>query len=233
MALRRLKGLAGRVKRRIVGSNAIGDQLGPAQDAAFARLDHNAEGTFQIIGASVVSTWEVLLTDFARAITGKIPDAQARPLLDRISDALVPTQGPMQGAGKVYRRSIKKGVQHALQTGKLTDATAPIISALEGLPEEMADGWVKTADYLGPVYEALSDDGTIKDDFVRSSSDLRAMLVRCNDAYIEALRALPQAQDLDTALTESMDAWRLAVSRGMEMFLYDRRTTLVEAANRL
>ena len=88
MAFGRLKGLARRVKRRVAGTSSVGDRFGPAQDTAFARLDDNADSSFQIIGASVVGTWEVLLTDLAKAMRGAVPDAKARKLVERVSDAL-------------------------------------------------------------------------------------------------------------------------------------------------
>ena len=53
-----------------------------------------------------------------------------------------------------------------------------------------------------------------------------------NEAYATAMRALSQAEDLDRALTDALDTWRAGVVRGIEVTLYDKRTALVEAANR-
>lgn len=233
MAFDRLRGLARRVKRRVVGSSAVGDRFGPAQDRAFARLDDNADASFQIIGASVVGTWEVLLTDLAKAMRGAVPDEQARKLVERVSDALVPTQEPMQNASRVYRKALKQGVQQALSTGRLSDATAPICASIEPLPAKLGQGWSKTAEYLEPVLAALSPDGTLRADFAARGAELEASIEAHNAAYTAQMQAMPEATDLDAALAAAMDAWRVDVARTMELFLYARRTAMVDAAQRL
>ena len=228
----RIRGLASRVKRKIIGQKRIGEEFGPSQDTAFARLDHNAEAAFQLVGASLVGTWEVLLTDLGRALNGAMPDVESRPLLDRISDALVPTQGPLQALGRNYRRSLKQGVQKGLQSGNIADATETILASMVQFPEELSSGWNKTVDYLEPIFSALDADGAAEKRFRAGGAELEGLLRTHNEAYAEAMRALPQADDLDRALTDALDTWRAAVVRGIEMTLYDKRTALVEAAGR-
>jgi hypothetical protein len=233
MAFNRLKGLAKRVKRRVVGRSAVGDQFGPEHDRAFALLDDNADASFQLIGASMVGTWEVLLTDLSRAMQGGLPDAEARKLVERVSDAFVPTQEPMQSASRVFRKALKQGVQQALQSGQLSDATRPISASLQPLPEKMGQGWVKTVEYLQPVLLALKADGSLSSDFVQRHEELVSVLAGHNAAYTERMVAMPQARDLNEALAASLDTWREAVAREMELFLYARRTAMVEAARSL
>lgn len=233
MAFNRLKGLAKRVKRRVVGRSVVGERFGPEHDTAFARLDDNAEASFQLIGASMVGTWEVLLTDLSRAIQGGMPDAEARKLVERVSDAFVPTQEPMQSASRVFRKALKQGVQQALQTGLLVDATVPIAASIQPLPEKMGQGWVKTVDYLQPVLSALRTDGSLSADFVQRQEELVSVLADHNATYADRMAAVPQAQDLNTALAAALDAWREAVAKDLELFLYARRTAMVEAAKSL
>lgn len=233
VAFDRLKGIARRVKRRVAGDSAVGDGFGPAQDTVFARLDDNADASFQLIGASVVGTWEVLLTDVSRAVNGAVPEAEGRKLLDRISDALVPTQEPMQSASRIYRKALKQGVQQALSTGRLADATAPVVASLALLPDKMGQGWVSTAEYLEPVLSVLSPDGALLVDFQGRGGELAAELSAHNATYADRMAAMPQATDLDAELAAALDTWRAAVSRSMELFLYARRTSMVDAAKRL
>jgi hypothetical protein len=214
----RLRGLASRVKRKIAGQKAVGSGFGPSQDTAFARLDHNAEAAFQLVGASLVGTWEVLLTDLARALSRTMPVEESRPLLDRISDALVPTQGPLQAQG--------------LQSGQLSDATETILASMARFPQELSEGWLKTVDYLEPIFTALDPGGAAEARFRVGGGELSGILEKENAAYAAALRALPQADDLDRALTDALDTWRAGVVRGIEVTLYDKRTALVEAAGR-
>jgi hypothetical protein len=228
----RLRGLASRVKRKIAGQKAVGSGFGPSQDTAFARLDHNAEAAFQLVGASLVGTWEVLLTDLARALSRTMPVEESRPLLDRISDALVPTQGPLQALGRTYRQSLKHGVQKGLQSGQLSDATETILASMARFPQELSEGWLKTVDYLEPIFTALDPGGAAEARFRVGGGELSGILEKENAAYAAALRALPQADDLDRALTDALDTWRAGVVRGIEVTLYDKRTALVEAAGR-
>jgi hypothetical protein len=228
----RIRGLASRVKRKITGQKRVGDAFGQSQDTAFARLDHNAEAAFQLVGASLVGTWEVLLTDLGRSLSGVMPDTESRPLLDRISDALVPTQGPLQDVGRNYRRSLKQGVQKGLQSGQLSDATETILASLAPFPDKFSTGWDKTVDYLEPIFTALDVDGTAEKRFREGRAELESLLRTHNDAYAASMRALPEADDLDRALTDALDTWRAAVVRGIEMTLYDKRTALVEVVGR-
>jgi len=233
MAFNRLKGLARRVKRRVGGPGPVGDSFGPAQDAAFARLDDNAEASFQIIGASVVSTWEILLTDLARAASGAITPADSKKMVERISDALVPTQEALQQAGRAYRKALKLGVQQALRSGRLSDATGPVCAALGPLPSKLAQGWVKTAQYLEPVLSDLSPGGDLLADFVGREEELRAAIAAHNAAYTQAMQAMAAETDLSAALGGALDTWRDGLARTLELFLYDRRTAMVDAAKRL
>ncbi|MFT5686640.1 MAG: hypothetical protein ACI8RZ_007596 [Myxococcota bacterium] len=228
----RLRGIASRVKRKIAGQKSVGEGFGPSQDMAFARLDANADAAFQLIGASLVGTWEIFLTDLSRALSPTMEVAESRPLLDRISDALVPTQGPLQTGGRNYRKSLKHGVQTGLQSGTLSDATEAILVSMADFPEEMSSGWLKTVDYLEPIFTALDPDGVAEARFRAGGGELLAILNAQNDAYSAAMRALPQAEDLDRALTDALDIWRAGVVRGIEVTLYDKRTALVEAAGR-
>jgi hypothetical protein len=228
----RLRGIASRVKRKIAGRKVVGDDFGPSQDMSFARLDANADAAFQLVGASLVGTWEVFLTDLARALSPTMAVEESRPMLDRISDALVPTQGPLQEVGRNYRRSLKHGVQKGLQSGKLSDATEPILASMVTVPSDLSEGWLKTVDYLEPIFTALDPGGAAEARFRAGGVELSEILSAQNDAYAAAMRALPQAEDLDRALTDALDTWRAGVVRGIEVTLYDKRTALVEAANR-
>ena len=144
----------------------------------------------------------------------------------------MPTQGPLQALGRNYRRSLKQGVQKGLQSGQISDATETILAAMTQFPAELSAGWLKTVDYLEPVFTALDPGGASEARFRAGGKELSDLLSSSNAAYAEAMRALPQADDLDRALTDALDTWRAAVVRGLEMTLYDKRTALVEAAGR-
>jgi len=238
MASGRFRGLARRVKNKIQGnSNAVGDGFGPSQDAAFAHLDDAADSAFQLIGASLVSSWEVMLTDVSRAMDPNVPSnltqEKLREMLERISDGLVPTQDPVRNTGKLYRRNLKKGVKHALQTGKLQDATAPLALSLKELGPEFHAGWTKTTEYLEPVLALLDSDGSVRAKFETSGAEMAEMFQKSLQEYNAAQAALPQSSDLKAAIVIALETWQQSVSRGLEISIYDCRTALVNASGRL
>ena len=238
MAAGRLRGMARRVKNKIQGNSiAVGEGFGPSQDAAFAHLDDAADSAFQLIGASLVSSWEVLLTDVSRSMDPNVPSVvspeKLREMLDRISDGLVPTQGPVQNTGKLYRRNLKKGVKHALQTGRLQDATNPLSLSLKELGPEFHAGWLKTIEYIEPVFEVIDVDGAVRARFEAGGPEMEAMFRECLRNYNAAQDALPQASDLRAAVVTALETWQQSVSRGLEIFIYDCRTAMVKSAGRL
>ena len=126
MPLRRFRRLARRLRQDSTSKSSVGSGFSAAQDGAMAALDQSAEGAFAVLGAAVVSSWEVGLTDLARALRGRIEESEQADLVERMSDALVPTESPFSGAGKRYRHAVKMGTKKALETGQLQDAIAPL-----------------------------------------------------------------------------------------------------------
>lgn len=229
----RLRGFARRVRDRVAGPRAIGDAFGPSDDRAFAQLDDVADSAFALVGSAIVSTWEVTLTDVGRAMSGRLPEAERVQLIERLSDAIVPTLGPIQGAGRRFRAGIKAGVKAGLRSGSLADATAPLGHALAGLTPPVREGWETTTGYLAPVFDALPDSDSLRTAFAEAGAELAELLDRQAAEFADRMAALPEAPALEPALVGALDAWQQHVVRGLEHILYDRRTVLVEAARRL
>ncbi len=231
MALRRLRKLVGRTRDRLVpAAPTTGNSFDWTRDKAFAHLDEAADATFKLVNAALVSTWEITITDVARALNGRVPEDERVKLVERISDALVPTQGPLRDAERRFRDAIKAGVKAGLASGQLADATAPLPAALEGLPSALREGWNKTVEYLEPVIDRLPESATTRARFAETGAVLERLLSDENVRFTQAMAELPQSTDLKRALTGALDTWQERVCAGLESALYDRRTTLVEAA---
>ena len=236
MPLRRLKRLARKARelRRDPASAAIvGPNFSAAQDGAMAALDRSAEGAFAILGAAVVSSWEVALTDLSRALRGRVDESQQAELIERMSDALVPTESPFSGAGKRYSHAVKTGTKTALESGRLSDAVAPLGDAVGVLGSAFAQGWPKTAGHMEPIFEALGGDPSTKEAFLALGPRLQSELDDAWRNYVRTLDEIGQASHLETALVDGLEAWKDEAVRAVEVVLYQSRDVLVKAAEAL
>ena len=83
MPLRRLRRLARKARDRARPAPSSGEGgFNRAQDGAMAALDGSSEGAFAVLGAAVVSSWEVALTDVSRAMRGRIDEERQAELIE-------------------------------------------------------------------------------------------------------------------------------------------------------
>ncbi len=226
-----LRGLARRVLDRIGGPREAGAGFTQGSERAFAALDDNAESAFSALGAAVVSSWEVLLADLGRALQHLPAEPRGR-LVERVSDALVPTAAPLQHGERPFRAAVQSGVKAALRSGRLEDATEPLCAHLETLGEPVAAGWAKTVAFLQPVYEALPEPDALRGALAFTGGELRGVFDQEAARFRARMEALPRASALEPALNQALDAWKQGVVRGIEVALYGARTRMVEAAAR-
>lgn len=231
--LGRLRGIAQRVKGRLAGAALpVGDGFGPERDLAFAVLEEEGDSAFQRVGASLVGAWEVGITDLARALEPRLQTAVKSRLTERLSDALVPTQQPLQDAKHTFSTAVKQGTQAGLRSGRMADATAPAVAVMAGLGDALATGWGKSTDYLGPLWDALPGDD-LQERYAGLGERLRSLFDDQAERYARAMSALPEQTDLDAAVRDAMDQWYGKVSVGIEIIVYDGRTIMVDAASLL
>lgn len=233
-SLGRLRHLARKVRGRLGGRPAtVGDHFGADNDVAFAVLEEEGDAAFQRVGASLVGAWEVAITDLARALEPRIESAAKYKLTERLSDSLVPTQQPLQDAKHQFASAVKKGAQAGLRSGRLADATAPAVAMIDGLAGPVGQGWQKSAEYMQPLWEALPDGARVKAEFQALGPRLVALLEEQARVYRQAMAELPGQPDLERGVRDAMEAWYAKVSVGIELIVYDGRTVLVRAAERL
>lgn len=226
-----LRGIARRVLDRIAGPREVGSGFPPGSERVFAVVDDGAEAVFSSLGAAAISSWEVLLADLGRAL-GELPAEERASLLQRVSDAIVPTLSPLQHGERPFRAALKEGVKAALRSGQLADATEPLAVHLEGLGDPLAAGWAKTTAYLQPVFDALPEPDALRGSLAFTGGELRGLMDREAAAFRDRMNALPEAPALEPALLDAMDAWKRGVVRGLEIAFYGARTRLVEASRR-
>ncbi len=230
----RLRQLARKVRGRLgPGGRPVGDAFDSHRDVAFAVLAEEGDSAFQRVGASLVGAWEVGITDLARALEPRLQNAAKNKLTERLSDALVPTQQPLNDAKHAFGQAVTEGTQAALRSGRLADAWAPSLRILQGLGRKTAEGWAKSTDYIGPLWEALPGEGDPRQRFGALGARLEGLLDEAAAEWQRTMNELPQQADLQRAIRDATEAWYAKVSVGIEMIVYDGRTVLVQAAEKL
>ncbi len=152
-------------------------------------------------------------------------------MVERISDGLVPTLRPIQAIGRRFQGNLKLGVKRALATGQLADATEPLSRVVVAVPPLVAEGWVKTADYLDPLFELFGEHaGSVKAEFLAGGPVLAGVFQTESDRFVAAMQALPTQPELEGPLVAAVDTYTAAVIRGLEIELYERRAVLIAAA---
>lgn len=226
----RIRSLLGRPR----GSATIGEGFDARQDVAFAQLDLSAEGSFAVFNAAMVASWEVLITDLSRALTPRMDRGAAPALVERISDALVPTLSPIQAVGKRFQQAGRSGVRAALQSGLLRDATDPLVAAVHPVGAAVAEGWSKSVDYLGPLFEVMGAEGPAgRLALDPGGRELEARMDAAADGLARDLAALPGAAELSRPLVLAVDAYAAAITRAVEEVVYARRTALLLVVERI
>ena len=230
----RLRRLAHTVRARLNrGAGETGGDFGPERDLAFAVLEEEGEGAFQRVGASLVGAWEVGIADLARAMEPRLDADAKNRLIERLSDALVPTQQPLQDAKSAFSQAVKTGTQQGLQSGRLSDAYGPAVAVLQDLGAQLAAGWARTNHYLASLWEVLPQGAQVQIQYGDLGQRLQALFDHEADRFAQAMTELPRQRSLEVSLRDAMDTWYAKVSVGVEILIYDGRTLMVDAANRL
>ena len=227
-----LRKLVRSAAQRLISPGRVGEGFPPGAERAFATLHDSAEGVFGQVGAALTSTWEVLLTDVGRAMSARVPEAERRVLVERLSDALVPTAGALRHAERPFQAALTEGVKQARRQDRLALATEPLAACVGALGEPVAAGWSNTQSYLQPWISAFPDPESLRGALVFTGGELRQVFDRQAQTYGDQLRALPGQDDLQKALLEATDAWKRGVVRGVEVAIYGLCAPLLAAIAR-
>lgn len=230
MAFRRLRKLVHRARQ--TGSDKTGG-FGHVQAAAFAQVEIDAEGAFQLLGAALVSTWEVGITEIGRAFMNQMPEADRKVLVNRVSDGLVPIQQPLQQTGHGVGVAIKQGVQAARLANRIGPATAPLAALVAPLGTQIEAGWQKATEYLSPVFAVLPNTDVVTREFEEAGALLAEAFDLSAARFAEDLNQAAEHAACGPALTEAINTWQRAVCRSVEIIVFARMNLIANAAKRL
>ena len=228
-----IRGLLRRVRRRVghdQGQNQSAEPFSAKYDSVFAKHLEDTEVAFQLVGAAIVSTWEVALTDMASALRGRLPAEEQGKLIERMSDGIVPLQQALQSANHRYRGALQEGLKKGLASGKLVDVTDGLTSVLLAIDKDVAKGWKKTVTYLEPVVEAVGQPDGLMDGLNAGAEDMATFLDAATQQYHQAVSVLVPNAGLNDGMRNAIDDWSAKVVRGFEVSLYGHRSALVAAA---
>ncbi|MDP2316071.1 MAG: hypothetical protein Q8P41_24450 [Pseudomonadota bacterium] len=210
-------GLLSRLRTRLRGSSApsaIGPRFTPAMAEVWVELEEQVDGELKKAGSSIVGSWEVGAAELGRAIVGLDDD---RVLVERYSDALVPTLQPFQDLHKGIAAAMQAGLRAGTSAGSLAAATAPLARLMEGLDDKAAEGWAKTTLHLEPLIQRCARPDDARDRFAAGGRVLRQACADADLVWRARLDTLPEAPGLWEGLTGAAEAWQLSITRALEL----------------
>jgi hypothetical protein len=187
-------------------------------------LVEQVDAEFKKVGAALVGSWEVGAAELGRVIVGDPDDAR---LVERFSDALVPTQQPFTNLHKGCSAAMQRGLRAGLSAGRIDVAVAPLQQLVDALGPEVDAGWPKTRAYLDPIVSRCKDPKGAAARFDAGGPALGAAAVEASGVLRARLAALPQAPTLYVGLTDAVEAWQQALGRSVEMIVVGRAKDLV------
>lgn len=210
-------GLLTRLRNRLRASSApvgLGDCFSPALEETWRALEEQVDAELKKAGSSVVGAWEVGAAELGRVVVGRADD---KLLVERFSDALVPTLQPFQDLHKGIGAAMQQGLQAGRLIGTMAAATAPLAALMEGLDARAADGWRKTTKHLEPLFALSARPDEARDRFAAGERALAQACADADEVWRARLAALPAAPGLWEGLTGAAEGWQLAVTRGLEI----------------
>lgn len=188
-------------------------------------LEEQVDGYLKKIGSSIVGSWEVAAAELARKLAGS---SEEKTIIERFSDALVPALQPFQDLHKAVPSAIFEGRREGTAAGTLAAATRPLVVMLVGLDTRAEHGWLKTCEYIGPIYE-LGDAEAGRTAMVSAGPKIAAAC-RASEALLrDKLSKLPQAPRLWDGICEPYDAYQLALTRELEMEIHRATRGMIAA----
>jgi hypothetical protein len=225
------RGLLHRLRDRLGGRPAaapIGLAFTADMVEPWMELEEEVDGSLKKAGTAVVGSWEVATTELARALVGA---EHERTLIERFSDAAVPTLGAFQDLHKGCPSAFIEGRSAGEQKKTLAAATLPLVRLLVGLDGRAEAGWAKSTDYLEPVFALTADPAAAKAAFGAGGAELARACREADAVLRDTLSKLPQATSLHEGVSVAFDAWQLKITRELEIGI-DRYTRPLVAAVR-
>ena len=179
--------------------------------------DFHAEvdAQFQLLGASVVGSWEVLLTDASRSHRNGHGSEMPNELYQRLSDSIVPLQQCIQSQTNSLKHAIKQYAELS------TPAVLNLREFVESFSTELSQSWIKSCTYLKPVLSKMA----FEDLIMQWETGANTLLIALQE-HSELLG--PPTSNLNLSKS-ALIKWREATVRTIEIELYARRTELCHA----
>lgn len=212
--LSRLRVRLSEVRGVTASSSGIGTGFTQAMAEVWKELEEQIDGELKKSGASIVGAWEVGAAELGRAVIGFEDD---RVLVERYSDALVPTLQPFQDLHQGIGTAMHAGLRAGLAAHSLAAATAPLARLMEGLDEKAAEGWSKTAAHLEPIILLSRRPDDTRAQLAAGGRTLRQACADAELVWRARLDALPAAPGLWEGLTGAAEAWQLSITRALEV----------------
>lgn len=224
-------GIQNRVQSRISsatgksGATKIGLEFTPALEKEWEDIPEQIDAYTKKVGSSIVGSWEVAAAEVGRTVIG-LPNDQS--LIDRFSDALVPTLSPFQDLHKKAPTVSKAALKAARASGDVRSLAPEIQKLTAGLGPEARAGWAKTVEYLEPLL-GLSQEAGLKDRMLEAGPKLEQLASEADRVLAERLAQVQDAPSLFKGVCDAVEAWQLQLCRDLELVLDVPTQTMIKA----
>ena len=227
-------GLLSRVKARLSGKKSpvgIGAGFARSYEEEWNELVEQVDNYGQKVGAAIVQSWEVGAAELGRAAfrRGDLDPAAQKVLIERFSDALVPTLTPFQDLHKKTSVAMKAGFARGSSSGQIAQANSELLGLVAGLGESGDAGWAKSVEYLGPMFDLCADPDAARAAMRRHGEGVRAACTAAEAVLAAELAQAPGRASLWVAVTEPFDRWQLKLVRELEITITAASRELVAA----
>ena len=222
------------LKQKVFGPDLVrkvdATQYDDSVATMWAELEDEFRGGIQGLNSSLISSWEVALAEIHTTVKGARGQETATKIVERFSDALVPTLTAFQTADLGSRSVWQESCDLAKKSGKLEEAIEQVCQIIPPIGPTFAEGWPKTIDYLAPVFEELDVSAGDQAKLLEIGTRVGPALSEKGEIYQDDLARLVGCPDLMNSFLDAVDAYKNGGGRVIEVELDLVRSILVAAA---
>lgn len=196
----------------------------------WADLGDEFRGAIQGLNSSLISSWEVILAEVHSAVKATKGQETATKMVERLSDALVPTIAAFQNADLGSRTAWEESCELAEKSGKLEEAIERVCQVIAPIGPAFAEGWPKTIEYLAPVFEELAVNAEDQAKLLDMGARVGPALFRKGETYQDDLARLVGSPDLMNGFLDAVEAYKNGGGRVIEVEFDLVRAILVASA---
>ena len=184
---------------------------------------------FQTMASATVASWEVVSAHLHRRLRDSRGQAVATPMLERFSDALVPSLAVIQDAERGVASVWKKSEAAAQASGTMEQPLALVAAHARTIGPAFAEAWPKTVAYLEPLLTLIGATPEHTTALTKVGENARKRLDDRAESLATALARVAVTTPFMPAFQDACYEYRHGASGDLEVVLEEVRQVLDRA----